>query len=145
MCSRLAKATLFSILALSMGTAFSEEGNLVSHMGNMQTYMHKTALSLDARNPELVYFYTHEIEETIEAVKAIGTFKEYDIKVLIEHLLVPEFGKFEDLVKAQQLDEADAQFSKLVNGCNSCHDAVKRGYIRIQRVSGNPFMQDFGN
>jgi len=143
--ARLAKAALFSLMTCSLGTASAEEGNLVTHMGNMQTYMHKTALSLDARNPELVYFYTHEIEETIGAVKEIGRFKEYDIKVLIEHLLVPEFEKFEDLVKAQQLDQADAQFSKLVNGCNSCHEAVKRGYIRIRRVSGNPFMQDFGN
>lgn len=143
--ARLAKAALFVFMTFSLGTASAEESNLITQMGNLQTFMHKTALSLDARNPELVYFYTHEIEETIAAVKEIGAFKEYDIKVLIEHLLEPEFEKFEDLVKAQRLDEADAQFNTLVNGCNSCHDAVKRGHIRIKRVSSNPFSQDFGN
>lgn len=140
--ARLSLAIALSLLAAPMA-ANADEGDLIMHMGNLQMFMHKAALSLDAKNPELLYFYTHEIEETIEAVEETEMFKNYNIEVLIKQTLVPEFKKFEDLVKAKDLAAADKQYGKMVEACNTCHTSVERGYINIQRVNTNPYMQDF--
>jgi hypothetical protein len=141
------KARLSLTLALSIMAApiaaNADEGDLITHMGNLQMFMHKAALSLDASNPELLYFYTHEIEETIEAVEETEKFKNYDIEALIKETLVPEFEKFEDLVKAKDLAGADKQYGNMIKACNSCHNSVERGYIKMKRIDSNPYMQDF--
>ncbi len=141
------KARLSLTLALSLVAAplasNADEGDLITHMGNLQMFMHKAALSLDAQNPELLYFYTHEIEETIEAVEETKKFKNYNIEALTRQTLIPEFEKFEGLVKARDMAGADMQYGKLLESCNSCHNAVERGYIKIKRVDSNPYLQDF--
>ncbi len=137
-------AFLTSVIYLPIAASGDEEGGLVENMNYMQTWMHKTALSLDARNPELVYFYTHELEETIEAVEEIEQYKKFNIEVLTEQILEPEFEKFEALVKASKLEEANAQFNNVVNACNECHNKAGHGFIKIVRTTSNPFMQDFG-
>jgi len=136
-------ALVISLCMFPVAVSADEEGGLITHMGNLQTWMHKAALSLDAKNPELLYFYTHELEESIEAAEEVEKFKNYNIEALIKETLVPEFEKFEKLVKAQKLDEANAQFGNMVKACNSCHNSVERGYIQIKRVETNPYMQSF--
>ena len=136
-------------LALSLAlvttpmAANAEEGGLITVMQNFQYFMHKTALSLDARNQELVDFYAHEIEENIGAVEEIEKFKQHNIEKMIRTTLVPAFERFEKSVKKNDLDKADEQFADMVTACNQCHTQVQRPFIKIERVDTNPYMQSF--
>lgn len=135
--------TLSGLLFTAPLTTNADEGDLIGAMGNFQYFMHKLALSLDARNQELVDFYAHEIEENIEAVEEIEKFKQYNIEEMIRTTLVPAFERFEKSVKKKDLDKADEQFADLVVGCNNCHTKVQRPYLKIERVKTNPYMQSF--
>lgn len=136
---------IIPLLCLPASASAENEGGLVNNMSDLQTWMHKTALSLDANNVKLVYFYTHELEETIEALEDVGEYKSYNIADLTKRMLVPEFEKFEEAVKAKKIEEANAQFKNLVGACNQCHEATGHGFIKIKRTANNPFMQGFDN
>lgn len=130
-------------LAVSNATAGGKEEGLVSLMGNLQYFMHKTALSLDARNIELVKFYAHEIEENLEAVESWGNYDDFSIGPMAKEILTPEFEKFEAHVDAKDLNAADRQFNMVIDACNSCHKSTEKGYIRMERVTTNPYPQSF--
>jgi hypothetical protein len=135
-------ALLALVLAFPNASASEEEG-LIELMGMFQYLMHKTALSLDANNLELVKFYTHEVEENLEEAQKFGDFNDFDVGAMVKKILAPEFEKFEKHVEAKELDMADKQYEKMLEACNSCHVSVDRGFIHIRRSSQNPFMQSF--
>ncbi len=139
------KAPLFiaAILMTSTSTATAEEGSLVTLMGKFQYFMHKTSLSLDGGNLDLVKFYTHEIEETLEEAEDYGKYKEFHIGTMVKQTLAPEFEKFEDWVDKKDLNKANMQFDKMVDSCNQCHQSSQNGFIQIKRVNTNPYMQSF--
>jgi hypothetical protein len=139
---RLALA-LSAVMIMTPFSAQAEEEGLITVMQNFQYFMHKTALSLDARNQDLVDFYAHEIEENIEKVEEIEKFKQHNIEKMIRATLVPAFERFEKSVKKNDLDKADEQFADLVAGCNNCHTQVQRPFIKIRRIDTNPYMQSF--
>jgi hypothetical protein len=139
----LALALVGLLFAVPLSASADEEGGLITVMQNFQYFMHKTALSLDARNQELVDFYAHEIEENIEAVEEIEKFKQHNIEKMIRTTLVPAFERFEKSVKKNDLDKADEQFADMVTACNQCHTQVQRPYLKIERVDTNPYMQSF--
>jgi len=132
-----------TLLATSNATASEKEEGLISLMANFQYFMHKTALSLDARNLDLVKFYAHEIEENLEAAEDYGNYDDFSIGPMVRQTLTPEFEKFEAHVDAKDLNAASQQFNKLVEACNSCHRSTKKGYIQIERVTTNPYLQSF--
>lgn len=134
---------LLTSLFVAPAISTADEPPLIQHMKDLQYFMHKTALALDARNLELVKFYAHEIEETIEEVEEVEKFKDYNVEKMIKATLEPEFEKFEDLVDDKKLDRADSQFNKMIEACNQCHGSVKYAFIKIKRVTVNPYMQSF--
>lgn len=136
-------ACLLALLLASSNVTASEEEGLIRLMSNFQYLMHKTALSLDAKNLELLKFYTHEVEENLEEAEKFGNFKDFDIGAMVKKILAPEFEKFEKHVDDKDLDMADKQYDKLVEACNSCHTSVDMAFIHIRRSSQNPFMQSF--
>lgn len=121
----------------------ADEPHLIQHMKDLQYFMHKTALALDARNLELVKFYAHEIEETIEEVEEVKEYDDFKIGKMTKNTLVPEFEKFEGLVDSTDMKKADTQFNKMIESCNQCHASVNKGFIKIQRMTLNPYMQSF--
>lgn len=134
-----------ALLTSASLSASEEEGNLITLMGNFQYFMHKTALSLDANNPELVKFYAHEIEETLEEAEHYGDYDGFNIGAMIKQTITPEFESFEARIDNNDLDGADHQFNKIIESCNSCHQSTQKSYLKIERTSGNPFMQSFEN
>jgi len=139
----IALALSLALVTTPIAASADEEGGLITVMQNLQYFMHKTALSLDARNQELVDFYAHEIEESIEVVEEIEKFKQHNIEKMIKATLVPTFERFEKSVKKNDLDKADEQFADMVTACNQCHTQVQRPFIKIKRVDTNPYMQSF--
>ena len=137
---------LFTALLSTASVNASEgEGNLITLMGNFQYFMHKTALSLDANNLELVKFYAHEIEETLEEAEDYGNYDGFHIGSMVGQTLEPEFEKFEAMVDKKDLAKADVQFNRMVQACNTCHQNTDKKFIQIRRISTNPYMQSFEN
>ena len=138
---------LLAVLTGSAATA-SEEGedhNLIGLMGQMQYFSHKLDLSIRHQNRELVDFYAHEIEETLEATTGIEEYHGKPIGQLTEGMLAPAFERFEQAVDDESggWEAIDARFGELVDTCNACHQATEYGYINIQRTDANPYMQSF--
>jgi hypothetical protein len=131
------------MLASSVVGASEKEGSLISLMGNFQYFMHKTSLSLDSGNLELVKFYAHEIEENLEKAEEYGDYQKYHIGSMVKHTLTPEFETFEAHLDKGDLNAANRQFDVMIEACNSCHQSTQKGLIRIERVKTNPFMQSF--
>ena len=131
------------MLASSVVGASEKEGSLISLMGNFQYFMHKTSLSLDSGNLELVKFYAHEIEENLEKAEEYGDYQKYHIGSMVKHTLTPEFETFEAQLDKGDLNAANRQFDVMIEACNSCHQSTQKALIRIERVKTNPFMQSF--
>jgi mono/diheme cytochrome c family protein len=142
------RTCLFFMLATALGPgalpAVASGPGLAASMEKMQTYTHKLQLSVEARNAPLADFYLHELEEVTEhVVDNIAHYREYPIGDLTREMLVPAIEALEDAVDERAWDEADAGFSRMLEACNTCHQATGHGAIRIAPATMNPFAQDF--
>ena len=142
-----------TLLATSLATgaaASGEEGedhDLIGNMGTLQYFSHKLDLSIRHENRELVDFYAHEIEETIEATAEIEEYHGKPVGELTEAMLAPAFERFEQAVDDEggEWEAINKQFDALVNACNACHQTTEYGFINIERTDANPYMQSFGS
>jgi hypothetical protein len=134
------------LLLAAPGRASEEEvEGFVEMMGGMQKFMHKAGLSLREGNFELADFYLHEIEEILEQVEKVESYKGHLIGDLTEEMLTPSFHKLEEAVDGKGRDAALTAFAAVIDSCNRCHTAAAHGFIKIQdRSDNNPYMQDFG-
>ena len=122
-------------------------GELAQHMAHLQRWTHKTALALDARNPELTEFYLHEMEESIETIQTeVSTYEGYEIGALTETMLVPSVDGLDEAVEARDWAAVDARVDEVETSCNQCHAATDHGFVQIdlQEVP-NPYAQDFSS
>lgn len=142
------KALLAVTLALSLAVAVpmahaGDEPDMIGTMADMQYFMHKLGLSVAASNHELVDFYAHELEESIEAAETIERYHDIRVGELTEAMLVPAFEAFEQAVGERDHEAAGEQFAGLIKACNACHQATGYGFIRIEPNDSNPYMQSF--
>ena len=138
--------TFFIIVLFVQTVSFvqaSEEDELVQYMSLLQYFVHKTSLALENRNKPLAAFYTHELEEVIEKLERVDSYDDYPVGNLVESRLVPSFEDFEAALKSENWNKASLEFDGLIQACNSCHKETSHGFIRIERLSVNPFMQSF--
>ena len=143
-----ARTCLVFMLATALGLgalpAVANGPGLAASMERMQTYTHKLQLSVEARNAPLADFYLHELEEVTEHVADnIAHYREYPVGELTRELLVPAIEALEDAVDAGAWDRADAGLARMIEACNTCHQATGHGAIRIAPATINPFAQDF--
>ena len=118
-------------------------GNFVSHMTQMQYFTHKLGLAVTAQNRELEGYYVHEVEEIIEQVSEVEEYKGIPVGQLIRDTLLPTFEYLEKTLETGDAEAAEAAYDKLIEACNACHKAAKHGFIRIERRTDNPYLQDF--
>ncbi len=138
--------TLFIAILLPLLSTWSYasgEAGLVEKMSKLQYFVHKTGLALKADNARLTGFYVHELEEMIEELEEFGQYKSYAIGKLIEDMLVPEFEHLEKQVKHGDSAAQWKAYNKLIESCNSCHNATAHGFIRVMFNSENPYPQSF--
>ena len=117
------------------------DAELASWMSQMQVYLHKLDLSVQAKNEKLISFYLHELEELSEEIAdEVDTYDGFRVGELTETMLIP---KIEAMQRAAEEGDVAASFMRLIDTCNACHKATDHGYIRITEAGGNPFNQDF--
>lgn len=131
------------LACLSGAVAADDDVELVNYMRALQYFAHKTSLAIDADNQPLVAFYAHEMEEVVEELEDIDSYDDYPIAKLAESLFEPAFERFEDSVESGKTAEISQRFDDVIKACNSCHGETRHGFIHIQRISSNPFMQSF--
>lgn len=141
-----AQLPLLLTIGLSLGTSTAlaeEEPDMIGTMGQMQLFLHKLSLSIDAGNTELADFYAHELEETIEVAESIETYHDIPVGQLTEAMLVPSFESFEKALDGDERERIESSMGDLIKACNTCHQATGYGFIHIQPSEFNPYMQSF--
>jgi hypothetical protein len=122
-------------------TAQGEE--LSVYMGRLQRHTHKLGLSIDAGNQELAKFYMTEIGETVDMItKRFPDYNKLQIAALTTAMLAPFTGPLKTAVETN-FAGASAAYDKFIAGCNGCHAATQRQYVKITRSKTNPYPQDF--
>lgn len=117
---------------------------LTFYMDHLRRLTHKLGLSIDARNPAAASFYAKEITEFTGVIKA--KFPQYDgfqISALMTAMLGPQVAVLTQTIEKKDLSKASADYDNLLAGCNGCHAATQRPFIKIVRSKTNPYNQDF--
>ena len=136
-------AVVVLCLLQNVQTPAAETVELVEYMRRLQYFAHKVGLAIEAKNEPLADFYLHELDEIIEKLRDVKAYDGYPISKLANQLLEPAFDKLERRVEGQQFSQAQADYEALLKACNSCHQATKHGYIKIEKRLDNPFLQSF--
>lgn len=135
---------LLTVALLSAPAVASEKTvELVRYMSKLQYFAHKTGLAIDAGNPRLAGFYTHELEEYVEKVEDVAEYDGYPIGKLTKSIFVPALEELEEAIEGGDPATMSAAFDGLVENCNACHESAGHAYIRIRRSADNPYMQSF--
>ncbi len=112
-------------------------------MHNMQYYVHKLGLAIDAGNRPLADFYAHEVEEIITVVGSIDRHEGVAIKPIFASALPPAFAALEDALGTGDAAKLGTAYDRLLDGCNACHRGAGRPQIVIRRSHINPYPQEF--
>ena len=118
---------------------------LTFYMDHLRRLTHKLGLSIEARNPALASFSAQEITEFTGVIKA--KFPQYDgfqISALMTAMLNPQVTVLTQTLEKKDWNKASADYDNMLTaGCNGCHAAVQRPFIKIVRNKMNPYNQDF--
>lgn len=116
-----------------------EDLELAVLMARMQMHMDKLYFSMNAKNSQLTKFYIHELEESLEEIQKANLKEDgVEINPIIKTTVVPVLEEFEkSVMSGADGNIVSAGYQKLVNACNTCHQATAHGFIRI-RVPTRP-------
>ena len=136
------------VLALAAPAAADrgeENYELVSAMGCLQYFLHKTGLALREGNFRLASFYLHEIEEVLEEVGKVESYDGHPVGKMSGEMADEAFETLEKAVDGKKRKASRRAYADMIKACNTCHTATDHGFIKVRDRSGsNPFMQSFG-
>lgn len=127
--------------------AFAQAGgeSLSPYMNHFQRYMHKLALAIDAGNQPLAEFYAKKIGENLAVVE--GKFPNWEnlqVGALAKAMVGAPLTPLEAAIGKGDMAAASTAYDALMNnGCNGCHVATQRPYLKVIRTKSNPFNQSF--
>jgi hypothetical protein len=90
-------------------------------------------------NWDLAAYEIDEIKEGLEgAARLFPTFEGIPVADMIKTIIDPRIDKLEVAVRAKSSAKFTVAFDELTSGCNSCHAAANKPFIRIQRPIAPP-------
>jgi len=116
---------------------------MIGTMSQMQLFLHKLSLSVDAGNAELAEFYAHELEETIEAAESIEKYHDIPVGQLTGSILTPTAESLEEALDGGNPEAVRSRLRGVTSSCNGCHEATGYGFIRIAPSDANAYLQSF--
>jgi len=126
----------------SQTIAEDNEPGLATLMGRLQVYVQKLDLSVQNNNTQLIGFYLHELEESAEEIQdGIASYDGFPVGQLTGSKLMPQIEALEHAVENDA--DIESEMQALIDSCNECHEATDHGYIKINRMTSNPFNQSF--
>ena len=139
-----AVAAMLVVASLGARASGEDDVHLVDMMSALQTFMHKTGLSLHAGNLELADFYLHETEEVLSEVGTIESYDGQPVGLLSAEMLGPAIHELEEAVDGESPEAARAAYQVVLEACNACHLATGFGFIKVvDKSTENPYMQSF--
>ena len=92
-----------------------------------------------SHNWDLAAYEIDEIKEGLEdAARLHPTFDGVPVAEMIKTIIDPRIEELEKAVRAKSSAKFSAAFDELTSGCNSCHAAANKPFIRIQRPTESP-------
>jgi hypothetical protein len=92
-----------------------------------------------SNNWALAAYEIDEIKEGLEdAARLHSTFDGVPVAEMIKTIIDPRVGRLEKAIEGKNSMQFIAAFDELTDGCNSCHAAAGKSFIRIQRPSEPP-------
>jgi hypothetical protein len=92
-----------------------------------------------AGNWALAAYEVDEIKEGLEDVARLyPTHEQTPVAEMIKTIIDPRLERLEKAIEAKGGAQFIAAFDDLTNGCNACHAAAGKPFIRIQRPSEPP-------
>ncbi|MDQ3394595.1 MAG: hypothetical protein M3512_10865 [Bacteroidota bacterium] len=105
---------------------------LAKVMFHNQRYMDKLYFSGINENWEAAEFYHHELEENMEVLLENTIVDDgIDISNLSELIFTPAILSLKTSIASKKKDVFLEGYKVMVNSCNSCHNASKKGFIII--------------
>jgi hypothetical protein len=106
---------------------------LADVMGKLQLHANKLFFAGTKQNWKLAAFYVEELEETVADIKRRENVMHGQINVsgLMPALLMPEIETLERITNNKEAEEFPKSYTRLVNGCNTCHQAAQLPFIVI--------------
>jgi hypothetical protein len=87
----------------------------------------------------LAAYEVDEIKEGLEdAARLHATFEGIPVAEMIKTIIDPRLEQLEKAIAAKSGTRFIAAFDDLTDGCNSCHAAAGKPFIRIQRPTAPP-------
>jgi hypothetical protein len=135
----------WSGLSVPAFAAPAEKEALTFYMDHLRRLTHKLGLAIDAKNPALASFYASEITEFQEVIKTkFPQYEGFQIAALMTAMLSPQVTVLTQTIGKKDWNKASADYDNMLTaGCNGCHAAVQRPFIKIVRSKTNPYNQDF--
>lgn len=138
-------AGVLSLSAPAVADKGEENYELVSRMGGLQYFLHKTGLSLREGNFRLAQFYLHEMEEVFEEIAEVKSYDGHPVGRMSGEIIDEAFETLEKAVKHEKRGASRRAYADMIKACNKCHTATDHGFIKVRDQSGrNPYMQSFG-
>ena len=93
----------------------------------------------EQNNWDLAAYEIDEVKEGLEdAARLFPTFDGFPVAEMIKTIIDPRIEEVEKAVRAKSSTKFAAAFDELTSGCNSCHAAASKPFIRIQRPIASP-------
>ena len=93
----------------------------------------------EQNNWDLAAYEIDEVKEVLEdAARLFPTFDGFPVAEMIKTIIDPRIEEVEKAVRAKSSIKFVAAFDELTSGCNSCHAAARKPFIRIQRPIASP-------
>ncbi len=117
----------------------SYEPGLGEFMTSTQLRHAKLWFAGKQNNWDLAAYEIDEIKEGLEdAAKLHPNFDGVPVAEMIKTIIDPRIEELEKAVRAKSSAKFSTAFDELTSGCNSCHAAANKPFIRIQRPTESP-------
>lgn len=112
---------------------------LAEYMIIMQLHASKLWFAAKASNWELAAYQVHELEETMEAAKALDA-EENGVKIseVLDAVLQTQVAELAKAVERKNQTEFQKAYDETVSACNGCHTEAGRRFIQIIRPTAPP-------
>lgn len=114
--------------------------DLADIMGATELRHLKLSYAGSVENWDLANYEVGQIKKSFQrAAKFYPVFETVPVAKLIAEISEPALAEVDKSIAARDADAFLKSFEKLTSACNSCHQAAKLGFIKMQVPTASPF------
>jgi hypothetical protein len=141
------KRTVVAMIALATSVMFADarsakepyEPGLGEFMTATQIRHAKLWFAGRQKSWDLAAYEIDEIREGLEEARRLNpTVDGIAVAEMMKTIIDPRLAELEKAISAKNSDRFTVAFDELTSGCNACHAAANKPFIRIQRPTEPP-------